>query len=140
MEKASLGTTNCIKNHKLYSKINTITKVRGFTHPKTTPLVCSIYNISRSQIEKLEPVKWGRDNEGNALKAFDAKEGVKHIGFKLEKAGLFLNKNKAYIGASRDDIKYCKCHGKSILEVKCPNNIHNSFIKEDINMFFPFNG
>ena len=28
---------------------------------------------------------------------------------------------------------YGKCHGKSILEVKCPNNIHNSFIKEDIN-------
>ena len=28
---------------------------------------------------------------------------------------------------------YCKCHGKSILEVKCPNNIHNSFIREDIN-------
>ena len=28
---------------------------------------------------------------------------------------------------------YCKCHGKSILEVKCPNNVHNSFIREDIN-------
>ena len=28
---------------------------------------------------------------------------------------------------------YGKCHGKGILEVKCPNNIHNSFIKEDIN-------
>ena len=27
---------------------------------------------------------------------------------------------------------YCKCHGKIILEVKCPNNIHNSFIREDI--------
>ena len=28
---------------------------------------------------------------------------------------------------------YCKCHGKSILEVKCRYNICNSFIKEDIN-------
>ena len=27
---------------------------------------------------------------------------------------------------------YCKCHGKIILEVKCPNNIHNSFNREDI--------
>ena len=27
---------------------------------------------------------------------------------------------------------YCKCHGKSILDVKCPYNICNSFIKEDI--------
>ena len=28
---------------------------------------------------------------------------------------------------------YRKCHGKSILKVKCPNNVHNSFIREDIN-------
>ena len=28
---------------------------------------------------------------------------------------------------------YCKCHGKSILEVNCPYNICNSFIKEDVN-------
>ena len=28
---------------------------------------------------------------------------------------------------------YCKCHGISIVEVKCPSNICNSFIKEDIN-------
>ena len=28
---------------------------------------------------------------------------------------------------------YCKCHGKSILKVKSPNNVHNSFIREDIN-------
>ena len=33
----------------------------------------------------------GGDNEGNALKAFYAKECVKHIEFKLEKAGLFLD-------------------------------------------------
>ena len=41
----------------------------------------------------------------------------------------------AYIGASPDGIMYCKCHGKSTLEVNCPNNIHNSFIKEDINKY-----
>ena len=43
-------------------------------------------------MKNFELVKWGRDNEGNALKAFYAKEGVKHMKFKLEKAGLFLDK------------------------------------------------
>ena len=84
-------------------------------------------------MKSLESVKWGRDNEGNALKAFYAKESVKHIKFKLEKAGLFRDKNRAYIGASPDGIMYCKCHGKSTLEVKCPYNIRNSIIKKDIN-------
>ena len=55
-------------------------------------------------------------------------QGVKHTEFKLEKA----DKNRAYIGASPDGIMYCKCHGKSILEVKCPYNIRNSFNTEDI--------
>ena len=36
------GRLTASKHHELYSKINTISKVRGFTHPKTTPLVCSI--------------------------------------------------------------------------------------------------
>ena len=79
-----------------------------------------------------EAVKWGRDNEGNALKTFYAKKAVKHIEFKLEKGGLFLDKDRAYIGALPDSIMYCKCYGKSILEVKCPYNIRNSFNTEDI--------
>ena len=120
------------EHHELYSKVNTISKVRGFTHPKTTPLVCSII-FPGDKLKIFELVKWRRDNAGNALKAFYAKEGVKHMKFKLEKAGLFLDKNRAYIRASPDGIMYCKCHGKSILEVKCPSNICNSFIKEDIN-------
>ena len=131
MEKASRGAT-ASKHHTLYSKINTISKVRGFTHTQTTPLVCSII-FPDDKEKNLEPVKWGQNNEGNALKGFHAKEGVKHIKIKLEKAGLFLHKNRAYIEPSRDGIVYCKCHVKSFLEVKCLNNVHNSFIREDIN-------
>ena len=100
-------------------------------HPKTTPLVCSII-FPDDKLRNLELVKWGRDSKGNALKAFYAKKGVKHIELKLEKAGLFLDKNRTYIGASSDGIIYCKCHGKSIMQVKCLYNIGNSFIKEDI--------
>ena len=74
-----------------------------------------------------------RDNEDNALKAFYAKEGEKHIEFKLGKAALFLDKDRAYIGASHDAIMHYKCHEESILKVKCQYNILNSFIKEDIN-------
>ena len=100
-------------------------------HPKTTPLVCSII-FPDDKLKNLELVKRERHNEGNALKAFYVKEGVKHIKFKIGKAGLFLDKNRACIGASPEGIMYCKCGGKSILEVKCLYNIHNSFIKEGI--------
>ena len=118
------NTTSSIPKLILYPK-------SGFTHPKTTPLVCSII-FPDDKLRNLELVKWGRDSKGNALKAFYAKKGVKHIELKLEKAGLFLDKNRTYIGASSDGIIYCKCHGKSIMQVKCLYNIGNSFIKEDI--------
>ena len=110
-EEHRKGRLTASKHHELHSKINTISKVRGFTHPKTTPLVCSIIFPDDKQ-KNFELVKCGRDNKGNTLKAFHAKEVVKHIEFKLEKAGLFLHKKRAYIGASPDGILFCKCHGK----------------------------
>ena len=78
-------------------------------HPKTTPPSCSII-FPDDKLKSLDPVKWGQDNKGNGLKAFCVNEGVKHIKFKLEKAGIFLDKDSAYIGVSPYCIMYCKCH------------------------------
>ena len=127
------GRLTASKHHELYSKINTISKVRSSKHRKTIPLVCSII-FPDDKLKNLEPVKCERGNGGNALQAFYAKEVVKHIKLKLEKAGLFLDKNGLHWSLSWRYM-YCKCHGKSILEVKCPYNIRNSFIKEDIKNF-----
>ena len=69
------GRLTSSKYHELYSKINSISKVRSSTHPKTTPFVYSII-FPDDKLKNLEPVKWGRDNKGNVLKAFYAKEGV----------------------------------------------------------------
>ena len=127
------GRLTASKHHELYSKINTISKVRSSKHRKTIPLVCSII-FPDDKLKNLEPIKWERGNGGNALQASYAKKVVKHIKLKLEKAGLFLDKNGLHRSLSWRYM-YCKCHGKSILEVKCPYNIRNSFIKEDIKNF-----
>ena len=105
------GRLTASEHHELYSKFNTISKVRSPTHPKTALRSCSII-FPDDKSKNLEPVKWGRDNEGSALKAFYVKEDVKHIEFKLENVGLFLDKDKGYIGASPDGIMYCKCMEK----------------------------
>ena len=39
---------------------------------------------------------------------------------KLERAGLFLDKDRTYIGASPDVILHLKCPGGKIVEVMCP--------------------
>lgn len=43
-----------------------------------------------------------------------------HDNFNLRKAGLFLCKDKPFIGASPDGISECSCCGQGVLEIKCP--------------------
>ena len=45
---------------------------------------------------------------------------------------MFLDKNRAYIGASPDSIMQCKCHGKSVVEIKCPYNIGDKKVADGV--------
>ena len=71
----------------------------------------------------------GDDHEEDAAKAFYALEATKHLHFKVEPAGLFVNKTRAHIGASADKIMRCKCHRKSVVEIKCPHKIWDKTMK-----------
>ena len=56
----------------------------------------------------------------------DAKEtylsitSSQHTNFKISEAGLFVDINNPYLGATPDCIVYCDCCGGGVLEVKCP--------------------
>ena len=67
----------------------------------------------------------GIQNEQLALKMFYSQELSKHNEFKIQNCGIFLHKNHSYIAASPDGIANCKCHGKTVTEIKCPFNIRN---------------
>ena len=43
-----------------------------------------------------------------------------HQDFTLRKAGLYISKEKPFLGASPDGIISCSCCGKGALEIKCP--------------------
>ena len=62
------GQLTAWKHHEFYFKINTLSKIRSSTHPTTT-FNCSIV-FPDDKLKDLEPVKWRRDNETNALKVF----------------------------------------------------------------------
>ena len=55
-----------------------------------------------------------------------------YVDFKAEKCGMFLLKFYSYVAASPDGIVTCKCHGKSIIEIKCPYSIRDKFINQNI--------
>ena len=55
---------------------------------------------------------------------------AKHSDLKIQNCGVFLHKNHSYIVTSPDGIANCKCHGKTLIEIKCPFNIRNKTIQE----------
>ena len=115
---------------KYIQKVNTAVRASGNQKPKTTPLVEKILYTNRKSQTCVRALKWGMDNESNALKEFYAKEAIKHTDYKIENCGLYVLKSKPYIAASPDGILRCKCHGQTTIEIKCPFKIRHKTVAE----------
>ena len=63
---------------------------------------------------------WGCQHESDAIGEFIETFAIDHIDTRLEQCGLVVNTEYPFLGASPDGIVYCACHGRSLLEVKCP--------------------
>ena len=63
---------------------------------------------------------WGISNEGNALQCYHDLIKSEHVNLAIEKSGLLLNNEYHFLGASADAICKCNCHGKWLIEIKCP--------------------
>ena len=74
-------------------------------------------------------IKYGRDNEQNAIDAFTKIIRPKHHGLKIKQVGLRLDHNHPYIGGSADGEVQCLCCKNMILEVKCPFSIKDHSVK-----------
>ena len=116
--------------HDVFTKVNTLAKPKGSYSPKVTPLVADLIYQDNNLVH-IEAIKWGHDHEEDAAKAFYALEATKHLDFKVEPAGLFVDKTRAYIGASPDKIMKSTCHGKSVVGIKCPHKIWDKTIKDN---------
>lgn len=56
-----------------------------------------------------------------------------HTDFQVSTAGLFINTSLPWIGASPDGIITCSCHGRGVLEIKCPFTLKNGSIVNSCN-------
>ena len=64
-------------------------------------------------------LKWGRENEDNAIKQYMAESIGKHVNLEHRCAGLSIDINNPFLGASPDGVISCDCCGIGLLEVKC---------------------
>lgn len=62
--------------------------------------------------------EWGHEKEDAAINLYKKKMDKKHKHLSISQCGLVINPSWPHIGASPDGFRYCKCCGKTVIEVK----------------------
>ena len=77
-------------------------------------------------------IRYGRDNESNAIQAFIKIMQPQHTNLEVHFKGLQLDKTTPFIGASTDGWVICQCCPEArVIEVKCPYSIRESSVSTD---------
>ena len=87
--------------------------------------VCGYYPNVKSKA-----TQWGLGNEPVARKLYIKDNRKKHKHLQVSECGLFIDIEFPYIAASPDALVSCTCHGKGLLEIKCPWTHRGSTIIE----------
>jgi len=70
--------------------------------------------------DKLLVLKYGRENEAEAVLAFTASQSSSHIHLKVKTCGLFIDQQQTFVRTTLDSTIACSCCGSGLLEVKFP--------------------
>ncbi|XP_041472362.1 uncharacterized protein LOC121421662 [Lytechinus variegatus] len=82
----------------------------NITNPNMTPI-------------KTASLKYGRENESKVLEEYARTS--RHDDLKIAHSGLRLDAERHWLGASADGLVECSCHGKGVIEIKCPYSARN---------------
>ncbi|XP_077529384.1 uncharacterized protein LOC144141751 [Haemaphysalis longicornis] len=67
-----------------------------------------------------DAIKYGRENEGNALASYRSLALQRHDSVEFKDAGFLISQKYVFLGATPDMLVKCSCCGEGIVEVKCP--------------------
>ena len=87
-------------------------------------LICKIMQYNGDFTSKY--TQHGKELEPKAREQFILEQSKKHINFNLCESGRVIDAEIPYLGASPDGIVSCSCHGKGVLEIKCPYKYKDS--------------
>ena len=84
-------------------------------------------------------LNYGRQNESRARKLYQQNSEQHHNCFVIKTTGLHVRSDLPFIGASPDALIECKCHGKGLLEIKCPRKYRDGLKDWEKDKTFPIN-
>lgn len=128
LNKLTLGQANNSEWHEQRRGSITATKFSSVVRwaknkkSKCEDLVEGIIGNDNSfdKLKNVSAIKWGRKNESKARQAYINKFQHWHKNFKVTEHGLMVYSELNFIRGSPDGIVHCSCHGRRLLEIKCP--------------------
>lgn len=119
-----ITSTQSLSNKWMLYRVGRITSSnckKAFTLDISKPAESTIKNIMQYNEEiQTKQMKHGKLSEPKALKLYIEQEKNNHQNLKVTTTGLHINSKFPFLGASPDGIVECECHGKKLLEIKCP--------------------
>ena len=82
-------------------------------------------------------LKYGRECEEIARSEFS--KAADHENLSIQTTGLHIRSDVPFLGASPDALIDCSCHGKGLLEIKCPYKYRNGLKDWQKDRDFPIN-
>ncbi len=83
-------------------------------------LVKMLMGYKMYELSKNKAVMWGVENEDCARQLYCNVMSNSHDNFVCVNSGFVIDKLLCFVGASPDGCISCSCHGKGVLEIKCP--------------------
>jgi hypothetical protein len=83
-------------------------------------------------LDHIPAVAWGKVNEATALEEYAVTMATIHKDFKRQPTGLLIYDKLPFLAASADSLALCSCHGRRVVEVKCPFSHKESTLEEYI--------
>ena len=105
------------------------------TYPKS--IISSIMQYG-SDISHVPAIKWGREKEDQARKAYATQISLQHEGTCVRCCGLVVSPSYPYLGSSPDGMVTCTCCDESVLlEIKCPYKYRDQLPTADVALADP---
>ena len=92
----------------------------AYTLDEKNPALSTVKIIMQYSKFKSKATEYGKNFEEKARKTYTEMEMSKHNNLTVDETGLHINNQFPFLGASPDAIVNCSCHGKRLLEIKCP--------------------
>lgn len=129
-KKQRAGRITASNFHEVHTKVKSISASRGTVKPQTTSLLIKLTQLGHSELDHIDAIKWGRENERKAREEFFREVGAQHQQPKLNMCGLRAIRSAPFLAASSDNIFSCSCCGKFCVEFKCPYSIRDKSVEE----------